>query len=376
MSAATVKGWCPGAHRPMLAADGLVVRIRPRLARLTAAQALGLCALAQRYGHGYLDLTNRANLQIRGVAEGDHLALIEALADLDLLDTDPAIESRRNILVAPFWQSGDLIHRLSIELIDQLADLPDLPAKIGFAIDTLAQPLLTRDSADIRIERAASGLILRADGAAAGRAVTEDTAIPALLEMAAWLADHLTPDHRRMAQVLAHSPLPPEWCDAPALPAAPAPQIGRQSTGSLIGAAFGQIDAEALAQVIRAQSLQAIRLTPWRMLYLEGGTLPDTDAFLTDPHDPLLRVDACPGAPYCPSSSVETRAFAKRLAPQINGTLHVSGCAKGCARKTAADLTLTGRDGRFDLIRHGTATDTPERRALSPDDILREVNTQ
>ncbi|WP_417599957.1 cobalamin biosynthesis protein CobG [Pararhodobacter oceanensis] len=375
MSAATVKGWCPGAHRPMLAADGLVVRIRPRLARLTAAQALGLCALAQRYGHGYLDLTNRANLQIRGVAEGNHLALIEALADLDLLDGDPALESRRNILVAPFWQSGDLTHRLSIALIDRLADLPELPAKIGFAVDTLAQPLLTRDSADIRIERAASGLILRANGAAAGRAVTEDTAIPALLEMTAWLADHLTQDRRRMAQVMAHSPLPPEWCDTPALSAAPAPQIGQQSSGALIGAAFGQIDADALAQVIRAQSLQAIRLTPWRMFYLEGGTLPDTAAFLTDPQDPLLRVDACPGAPYCPSSSVETRALAKRLAPHVSGTLHVSGCAKGCAHRGTADLTLTGRDGRFDLIRHGTATDTPERRALSPDDILREVNT-
>ncbi|WP_417586415.1 cobalamin biosynthesis protein CobG [Pararhodobacter oceanensis] len=375
MSAATVKGWCPGAHRPMLAADGLVVRIRPRLARLTAAQALGCCALAQRYGHGYLDLTNRANLQIRGVAEGDHAALIKTLADLDLLDTDPALESRRNILVAPFWQSGDLTHRLTKALIDRLADLPELPAKIGFAVDTLAQPLLTHDSADIRIERAASGLILRADGAAAGRAVTEDTAIPALLEMAAWLGDHLTPDHRRMAQVLNHAPLPPEWCDTPALPAAPAPQIGQQSDGALIGAAFGQIDAHALAQVIRQHALPAIRLTPWRMFYLEGGTLPDTDAFLTNPLDPVLRVDACAGAPYCPSSSVETRALAARLAPHVSGTLHVSGCAKGCARRGPADLTLTGRDGRFDLIRHGTATDTPERRALSPDDILREVNT-
>ena len=32
MSAPQVKGWCPGAHRPMMSGDGLVVRIRPRLA--------------------------------------------------------------------------------------------------------------------------------------------------------------------------------------------------------------------------------------------------------------------------------------------------------------------------------------------------------
>ena len=29
MSAAAIKGWCPGALRPMQSGDGLVVRVRP-----------------------------------------------------------------------------------------------------------------------------------------------------------------------------------------------------------------------------------------------------------------------------------------------------------------------------------------------------------
>ena len=29
MSAFEIKGWCPGALRPMLSGDGLVVRVRP-----------------------------------------------------------------------------------------------------------------------------------------------------------------------------------------------------------------------------------------------------------------------------------------------------------------------------------------------------------
>ncbi len=369
-----VKGWCPGAYRPMMAADGLVVRIRPRLARLTAAQALGLCDLAQRYGHGYLDLTSRANLQIRGVRTGDHTALLNRLRDLDLLDADPALEGRRNILVAPFWQEGDAVHRLTLALLARLADLPDLPAKVGFAVDCGAHPLLTSDSADFRIERSASGLILRADGAVAGRAITEENAIPALIDMAHWLAEHITPDRRRMARILAAIALPPEWCDASAPRAASRPQIGKQNGGVLIGAAFGHVDAAALARVIRAQNLAAIRVTPWRKLLLEGGVLPEGPAFVTDPHDPLMRVDACPGAPFCPAASVETRAFARRLAPHGSGTLHVSGCAKGCARQRPADVTLIGREGRFDMLRHGRAGDTPERYALNPDDILAEVS--
>lgn len=369
-----VKGWCPGAHRPMMAADGLVVRIRPALARLSAQQVLRLCDLAQGFGQGYLDLTSRANLQIRGVAEGDHAALMQALDDLGLLDADPALEGRRNILVAPFWQAGDVTHRMSLALTARLADLPDLPAKVGFAVDCGPQPCLTGDSADLRIERGASGLILRADGAAGGRAITEENAIHALVEMAQWLADHVAPDRRRMARVLAWTSLPLHWCDTPPLPAAPRPLIGARRGGALIGAPFGHVDAAALARVIRAQALGAIRVTPWRMLFLEGGVPPDDPAFVTDPQDPLMRVDACPGAPLCPSASVETRALARRLAPQISGTLHVSGCAKGCARARAADVTLIGREGRFDLRRDGCAGDTPERCALSPDDILAEVS--
>ena len=102
----TVKGWCPGAYRPMKSEDGLVVRVRPRLARLTADQAAGLCDVALDYGSGHIDLTNRANLQIRGVAEADYDMVLAGLGALGLLDEDPSQESRRNILVAPFGKGG------------------------------------------------------------------------------------------------------------------------------------------------------------------------------------------------------------------------------------------------------------------------------
>ena len=370
MSAPVIRGWCPGAYRPMMAADGLVVRIRPRLARLTSAEALGLCDLAERFGHGYLDLTSRANLQIRGVAAQDHERLLQALAALGLLDADPAMEGRRNILVTPFWQSGDISHCLTLALLARLDALPDLPAKVGFAIDCGAHPLLASSSADIRIERGEGGLILRADGAGSGRLVTVAGAIDGLIEMAGWLAARITPERRRMARVIAGAPLPPEWRGVPAPAPATQPAIGAQPGGALIGAAFGHIDAAALRQVIGAQALPAIRVTPWRMLLLEGGTLPDGPAFVTDPGDPLMHVDACPGAPLCPSASVATRSLARALAPHTKGTLHVSGCAKGCARQKPADVTLIGRDGRFDIVRRGRVEDKPEQFGQRPDDIL------
>ena len=42
MSAAAIKGWCPGALRPMQSGDGLVVRVRPFGGRLEAHRSPGL----------------------------------------------------------------------------------------------------------------------------------------------------------------------------------------------------------------------------------------------------------------------------------------------------------------------------------------------
>ena len=95
--------------------------------------------------------------------------------------------------------------------------------------------------------------------------------------------------------------------------------------------------------------------------------------FITAPGDPLLAVDACPGAPFCPQASVETRALARQLAPHVTGSLHVSGCAKGCARRHPADTTLTGRDGVYDLVEGGGPADPPARVGLTAETLLAEA---
>jgi len=220
-----VKGWCPGAHRPMMSGDGLVVRVRPRMGRLDAAQVLRLCDLARTIGSGTLDLTSRANLQIRGVTERDHPALLDGLLDAGLLDDTPDLEARRNILVTPDWTGADLTERLHAGLLEALPHLPDLPAKMGIALDTGAAPLLQNASADFRFERGAGGsLILRADGADTGGAICETDAPRALQALAEWFVRSGGRAAGRMARHVAHTPLPQEFTgDAPAV-------HGRRST--------------------------------------------------------------------------------------------------------------------------------------------------
>jgi precorrin-3B synthase len=89
--------------------------------------------------------------------------------------------------------------------------------------------------------------------------------------------------------------------------------------------------------------------------------LAEAAGWITDSSDPLLRVAACPGAPACSSAAGETRTFARELAALLGASesLHVSGCAKGCAQSGAASITLVRRpDGcslGFDLSAAQTA---------------------
>lgn len=370
MTVPLVRGWCPGAHRPMMSGDGLVVRVRPRLARLNAAQILGLCAAAERFGNGTIDLTNRANLQLRGVAEPDHTALLDTLSGLGLLDAEPGLESRRNILVSPLYETGDLTARLAENLMKRLRELPDLPVKFGYAIDTGPAPVLAGASADIRLERGADGaLILRADGAETGRAVTEARAIDRLIDLARWFAATRAPETRRMARHVAAHPLPADWLGTPPLPPAPALRPGPTPLGPVYGAPFGQLPAGPLAALVASGQAGALRVTPWRLFLLEGGQDAGARGFVTEPGDPLLAADACPGAPFCPQARVETRDLARALAPLVTGSLHVSGCAKGCARQHPADITLVGGDGTFGLVKGGRAGDQPCETGLAPETL-------
>ena len=77
-AAPEIRGWCPGALRPMPSGDGWLVRIRPPGGVLTPAQAAGIARAARAHGNGVLDLSQRANLQLRGVRPEAHAALIDA----------------------------------------------------------------------------------------------------------------------------------------------------------------------------------------------------------------------------------------------------------------------------------------------------------
>ena len=374
MSAPIIQGWCPGALRPMQSGDGLVVRVRAPLSRLAQDKAAQIADLAQIYGNGLIDISNRSNLQIRGVTDATHAPLIDGLRMLGVIDRDIATETRRNIVLTPYWTAADDSHRIASALMLALSsdDAPAAPGKFGYAVDCGDTPVLSDISADIRIERGENGLIVRADTCDMGIPVTVDSAAETALELARWfLTSGGAPEGRgRMARHLKTTELPAEYRTAPAQPAQHAPRIGRTRNGTLVGLEFGQMQARTLAALAK---LAPIRLTPWRMLLLENlTTVRDIDGLITDPTDPRLNVVACTGAPGCPQALSDTRTLARQLAPHTPQLLHVSGCAKGCAHPSAAPITLTATaPDTFDLIHNGTASANRSATDLASDALIR-----
>lgn len=361
----------------MLAQDGWVVRIRPPLGRLTPAQARGLAALASRHAQDAVEITGRANVQLRGITDVDYPALLSGLQALGLVDADVRAESRRNLLLTPFWQTGDgtteVANALALAL--NAARAPDLPAKFGFALDFGDTPVLRANSADIRVERRDTGFLVYADGSTTGAPADAGDVVAVAMALAQWFveAGGLATPRKRMASLVASQTLLHRFTTTP-VPAAAQyqPPLGRVPQGYLAAVQFGQLPATTLAAL---GELGPLRLTPWRSVLLEGveapPALPD---LITRADDPRLRVHACTGAPGCGQAAGATRPLARALAAAlpVGQTLHVSGCTKGCAHPAAA-LTVVATANAYNLIHHGSAAAPPDGVGLTPAELATQI---
>jgi precorrin-3B synthase len=396
------RGWCPGARRPMESGDGLIVRVRPRMGALKPSELEAIAGMAERYGNGLVDLTRRANIQLRGVKTESLDALWAELAQIGLLDDSAEAESVRNVLLSPMagidpheiLDVRSLAREIEAHLISDEA-LRRLPAKFGFVVDGGGLLTLDEERGDIRLKAIRSGGatmvaigVDRPEGPA-WLGLAESTVAGAIaIQLAhAFLAARL--DTRSRMQDLSDA----AWHQLSAsigLRLAPMAASGEQrprqpvvgkvaGAGSIVAAGFaapfGRLDAptlQLLASRAAGLGIDAFRLSPWRTLYVAvpgeetAAAIIETAAgagLIVDADDPLLLIDACPGAPSCRSTALDTREAARQLVPILRQlgcrTAHVSGCAKGCARSAPADLVLVGVGDCFGVLRYDTARGSP-----------------
>jgi len=412
-----VKGWCPGARRPMETGDGLLVRLRITAGIVSADLAGEIADLSRRFGNELIDLSQRANLQLRGVEPDGLDELLGRLDRLGILDASAEAEAVRNIVPSPLAgidPTAALDGRaLAAALEARLTSDPSifaLPGKFGFVVDDGGRLALDDVAVDVRL----TGL-KTPDGP---RVLISVATRPAHWQPIAVVAVEEAPERaadlaRAVVRLRGEIPDAPRRCHeiigrtgiAALFHAAGFGEVmaeverliprrsgatavlgdHTQDAGGFIGigAPFGRFTADQFAllgELAGERAAGEIRLTPWRAVLIPGVApekLPRirpwiaAGRFVFAADDPRLAVVTCAGSTGCRNATIDTRDHAEQLASvarrlaHAGTTLHVSGCEKGCAHPGRLPFTLTARDGVYDLVRDGRAWDAPAIAGLS-----------
>jgi precorrin-3B synthase len=407
-----IKNACPGVHRPMVSADGLVARIRIPDGRLSLDQWEGVARAAAAHGSGIIELTSRANIQLRGVVEAAVPALTHDLVAVGVTDADGDADGRRNVVGAPATGLDptevvdvsalvtEIEHRLvtaSAAIHPKAGVLVDAGGVVSVrgrradvvlgavrrldtdevAVEVLVGSVLPIDTAPdrpvavVRLDDAAQWAVEAMTSSGGGRVTESDLAsMPGIEWIAGGLLDRSTPDTR--------------------------PPLGVRAQGNgrwVAGAAplLGRLDpdlARAIAATARHHGAAELRLTPWRG-FLVGDLVTDhllgelgRLGLVIDGGDPASGVIACAGRAGCASGTTDTIAdglaavtfLRRRATDEPAPTIHLSGCAKRCASQGAHDLTLVGNDesDRYDTY---DELEAPIARSVTAAEALNRVTT-
>jgi sulfite reductase beta subunit-like hemoprotein len=366
---------CPGVLRLHDAADGGLARIRVPGGLLPASEVAAL-RRAAALGSGLVELTGRANVQLRGLPDGAADALVGLLQRAGMLPS-MAHERARNIVASPLAGrradarcGTDAVVRAIDRGMCADAALSALPGRFLFAVDDASGLALSRP-ADVTLVAEGPGSFrlwvgdvvtdvvtagARAAAAAAlgtARAFLEERGAGTAWRMAeldggaAAVADRMGVEAVGVAPLTAATAIEPglfAQCDGRLAVTALAP-LGRLDGGMLDGLAALGVD---------------LRLSPWRTLTVVdvasradalslAGCL-DALGLVVEADSGWARLSACAGLGACANASLDVRAAAAaRAAVRAPGAPaeHWSACERRCGepRRVAAAVTALGDRG-------------------------------
>jgi precorrin-3B synthase len=385
------RGACPGISQPMPTGDGLLARLMP-LTPISLDAFDALCDASQMHGNGIVEVTQRGSLQIRGLSPGSAPVFARTAVTLGL-----GAEGRPSILASPLM-GLDAQERLDLRaLVAALRkDLANHPAfaslgpKVSVLIDGGGALHLDDVPGDLRLQAdSASRLHVSMAGTVASATglgwVEPHRALEVIVQVLGSIAKRgalarardlaNSADTRALRASLAGalSDEPPPASRPPAEPiGSHRLNDGRAAFGMALP--FGYAEADVLKRIAHAAArcgATCIQPAPGRALLTIGLAAAAISefagsaaaaGFVVRPDDARRYVVACAGAPACGSATLSTRQLAPTIAQAARAlldgslTIHVSGCAKGCAHPGTAALTLIGPDR---LVVQGRAGDTP-----------------
>jgi len=388
------RGACPSLATPMVTGDGLLVRLRPAKPGFALQELVALAEAAEVCGNGILEVTARGSLQIRGLTATMVPVLASKIADAGIyiaeglaIETPPLAGLDVSEIVDPLPLAAQL--RAAVAACQPRLVLAP---KLSITVDGGGHLHLGGVTADIRLRA------VRIDGqtfwllAIAGTEATakriavldEPLVAPAVVSVLKSLAAMGDSARARDLDAAILKAGLVSAADVDAVdPLEPAPHsagihdLGENGKALGLGLAFGQIRARELRTFLAALEIFGatdIRMAPDHALMVLGMDLDRVAAaqalalghgFRAFPLDPRNHIAACAGAGACASALIDTRVTAQAVidaAPSLldgSLTVHVSGCAKGCAKPSASALTITAAPIGYGLVVNGAASAAP-----------------
>jgi len=392
---------CPGLYRIVQSLDGGICRIKLPLGRLDAIQARAMARLAAAHGSPEIEITNRANLQIRGLREGADDVLIAGLIEAGIAPKSSGVDDVRNVMVSPVLGLDPAapadVSMLADRVLSRLesetryhALSPKFSIQIdgGESIAMIAHPndvwLSAMDETHFAIGLSgtpgehALGIVAASEA---------ETVLFAILDAFISRIDNLNSQGEkisRLRHLLAdESPaafakrLPPmiapigNWEREKPMPFGHIGARRQANNRFVLGGVppLGRITQEmmlGLADLAAKVSNGEIRLTPWQSVMLPNiveDALEDAVLILeelglfTRLERTLATTLTCAGSTGCRSGLADTKKDARALADALDATghpifgVHLTGCTKSCAAPRPAPYTLLGlRHGHYDVF--------------------------
>lgn len=385
------RGACPALSAPMLTGDGLLVRLNPVAGEISPTALIGLCQSALRHGNGIVEVTARGSIQIRGLTT-DSAALLAAEVDAlgIAVRTGVPVDTSPLAGIDPTEVADPSPLAEAIRAAISEANLaPRLGPKVSVVVDGRGQIDLVAIIGDVRlvaIDGSCWHLSVAGDqvNATPVAVLTHHAGIKATLGILSLIADlgrsararDLPVEEIRRVAGPADDSIsePPRVTDSSAIGILP---LADSCRALGVGLPFGQVRAEALIDFCEAAmelGATGIRPAPARTILVMSLSQAACEALrdkakalglVTDLADPRTRIAACPGAPACASGMIAARDVAAEIARDLGQnldptlSLHISGCAKGCAHPGTAALTIVGDEKGAAFVVGGTAKGLP-----------------
>jgi len=351
--------------RPHEAQDGLLVRARLIGGRLDG-DALRAIVAGAGAGNGIVELTSRANVQLRGLSAGDVEALAGAFSASGLLRS--ATHDRvRNVVADPLAgrRAGARVPPVALDaLLDALDDglcadarLAELPGRFLFAVDDGSGATAGVD-ADVRIVARGDGC-WTVDGGVLGTG-DADEPVGAALALAHRFLDVRGPRDWRIAD-LPGAATRVVASTAPALLGVLPQADGRRAVGAL--APLGRLapetlellateaDAGAGVRVSHRRTVAVVDLDAARADRVLGSLA--ASGMVVTPGSGWEGLTACAGEGACAGALGDVRAGATaRAAERAAGAPreHWSGCERRCGQTPGVARAVVARaDGTWDI---------------------------